>query len=51
MLTVNGRALGASGDIETIRFTTDGRNPYEISLQPGTYTLTETPAIPAMSPE
>ena len=41
VLVITGREEGSTEDIEEIRFTTDGKNPHEVQLKPGTYTLTE----------
>ena len=44
VLVITGREEGSNKDIEEIRFTTDGKNPHEVELKPGTYTLIETTA-------
>ena len=41
VLVITGREEGSTEDIKEIRFTTDGKKPHEVTLKPGTYTLTE----------
>ena len=43
-ITITGRAKGESEDIDKITYTTDGESPHEVTLGPGTYTMTEVTA-------
>ena len=40
-ITITGRAKGETEDIEEITYTTDGESSHEVTLKPGTYTMTE----------